>query len=123
VRAYQRLGGRPLQERLRLGVHRRTEEVARGRIPDLEADRGIEDDELDEIRRAKPCRLARRYRRRGGRDQLGNRPHRLDAEHLRRGRGALAAAAGGRQHDREYSDPAPSAEQRCGHDKPPSPGE
>src|SRR6185295_16936520 len=46
----ERLGRRTLQERARLFVDRRAEEVVRGRVPDVELDRGVELPHLDELR-------------------------------------------------------------------------
>ncbi len=50
--AHQCLGRRPLQERTRLRIHRLAKEVAGRRITDVEPDRGVEGDDLDEIARA-----------------------------------------------------------------------
>jgi hypothetical protein len=120
VGAHQRLGGRPLHERPRLGVHRGAEEVVRGRVADLEPDRRVERGQLDQLRRAQPRRLRRRGGCPRGRDKLGDQPHRLDAESRRR-RGCLdAAAAGGSERDPRRDEEQSSDALASGHRRSPS---
>ena len=44
------LGGRPLEERARLPVDRAMNDVVRGRIANVQTDRRVEPDQLDELR-------------------------------------------------------------------------
>jgi hypothetical protein len=52
VNAQQRPGGRALEERSRLGVHRTLHEIVLRCVTDIKVKCGIQADELDEIGRA-----------------------------------------------------------------------
>ncbi len=46
----ERLGGRPLEERARLPVNWPMNDVVRGRIADVQANRRVEPDQFDQLR-------------------------------------------------------------------------
>jgi hypothetical protein len=65
VDAHQRLGGRALKKRTRLGVDRLAGEVVGPRVVDVQVDGRVEGRQLDQVGRAESTRFDRR-RRRGG---------------------------------------------------------
>src|SRR5438874_6833555 len=78
--AHQRIGGRLLQKGASLVVDLRAEKIVGRCITNLELDRWIELDYLDEIRRPKIPGLGRWCRGERLRAELGDRPHRRDPE-------------------------------------------
>jgi hypothetical protein len=85
MRPHQRLGSRSLQKRARLRVNGLAQEVVIRCVADVETDRRVECDELDEVALPLVTSRRRRCRCKGFLPQFGNRPQRLDAEDFRGG--------------------------------------
>ena len=81
VNPHHRLRRRPLQERPRLVVQLNPHEIVRGRVANIQPDRGIQLRHFHEVRLPELAGLDRRGRRQRPLPQLSGRQQRLDPEH------------------------------------------